>query len=72
VNSVEPGYMLSDMNRQFMDANPDLANQWRAMIPVGRMGEPADLIGLVRFLASPDSAYITGQPIVIDGGYTAL
>lgn len=72
VNSVEPGYMLSDMTRQFMDANPDLANQWRAMIPVGRMGEPADLIGLVRFLASPDSAYITGQPIVIDGGYTAL
>ena len=72
VNSVEPGYMLSDMTRQFMDANPDLANQWRAMIPLGRMGEPADLIGLVRFLASADSAYITGQPIVIDGGYTAL
>lgn len=72
VNSVEPGYMLSDMTRQFMDANPDLAGQWRAMIPVGRMGEPADLVGLVRFLASSDSAYITGQPIVIDGGYTAL
>ena len=72
VNSVEPGYMLSDMTRQFMDANPDLANQWRAMIPVGRMGEPADLVGLVRFLASADSGYITGQPIVIDGGYTAL
>ncbi len=72
VNSVEPGYMLSDMTRQFMDANPDLAAQWRAMIPVGRMGEPKDLIGLVRFLASNDSAYITGQPIVIDGGYTAL
>ena len=72
VNSVEPGYMLSDMTRQFMDANPDLARQWRAMIPVGRMGEPADLVGLVRFLASAESGYITGQPIVIDGGYTAL
>ena len=72
VNAVEPGYMLSDMTRQFMDANPDLAGQWRSMIPVGRMGEPADLVGLVRFLASSDSAYITGQPIVIDGGYTAL
>ena len=72
VNSVEPGYMLSDMTRQFMEANPDLAAQWRAMIPLGRMGEPADLVGLVRFLASPDSAYITGQPLVIDGGYTAL
>lgn len=72
VNSVEPGYMLSDMTRQFMDANPDLAEQWRGMIPIGRMGEPADLVGLVRFLASPDSGYITGQPMVIDGGYTAL
>ena len=72
VNSVEPGYMLSDMTRQFMDANPDLAEQWRQMIPIGRMGVPDDLVGLVRFLASGDSAYITGQPLVIDGGYTAL
>lgn len=72
VNAVEPGYMLSDMTRQFMDANPDLAEQWRGLIPIGRMGEPADLVGLVRFLASSDSGYITGQPIVIDGGYTAI
>jgi NAD(P)-dependent dehydrogenase (short-subunit alcohol dehydrogenase family) len=72
VNAVEPGYMLSDMTRQFMDQNPDLAEQWRGLIPLGRMGEPADLVGLVRFLCSPDSAYITGQGLVIDGGYTAV
>ncbi|MBK9738332.1 MAG: SDR family oxidoreductase [Actinobacteria bacterium] len=72
VNAVEPGYMLSDMTRQFMDQNPDLAEQWRAMIPLGRMGVPADLVGLVRFLCSPDSGYITGQSMVIDGGYTAI
>jgi NAD(P)-dependent dehydrogenase (short-subunit alcohol dehydrogenase family) len=72
VNAVEPGYMLSDMTRQFMDANPDLADQWRSMIPMGRMGVPADLVGLVRFLCSPDSGYITGQSMVIDGGYTAI
>ncbi|MEI6363805.1 MAG: SDR family oxidoreductase [Actinomycetes bacterium] len=72
VNAVEPGYMLSDMTRQFMDANPDLAEQWKGMIPLGRMGEPADLVGLVRFLCSPDSGYITGQGMVIDGGYTAV
>lgn len=72
VNAVEPGYMLSDMTRQFMDANPDLAGQWRSMIPLGRMGEPADLVGLVRFLCSADSGYITGQSMVIDGGYTAV
>ena len=72
VNAVEPGYMLSDMTRQFMDQNPDLAQQWRGMIPLGRMGEPADLVGLVRFLCSPESGYITGQGMVIDGGYTAI
>jgi NAD(P)-dependent dehydrogenase (short-subunit alcohol dehydrogenase family) len=72
VNAVEPGYMLSDMTRQFMDANPDLAKQWQGMIPLGRMGVPEDLVGLVRFLCSPDSGYITGQGMVIDGGYTAV
>lgn len=72
VNALEPGYTLSDMTRQFMDANPDLAAQWTALIPMGRMGEPADLIGAVAYLASAESAYLTGQSIVIDGGYTAI
>lgn len=72
VNCLEPGYTLSDMTRQFMDANPDLARQWTEMIPAGRMGEPTDLIGATLFLASQDSAYVTGQSIVIDGGYTAI
>lgn len=72
VNCLEPGYTLSDMTRQFMDANPDLARQWTEMIPAGRMGEPKDLAGATLFLASQDSAYVTGQSIVIDGGYTAI
>jgi NAD(P)-dependent dehydrogenase (short-subunit alcohol dehydrogenase family) len=72
VNALEPGYTLSDMTRQFMDANPDLAAQWTALIPMGRMGEPADLIGAVAYLASAESSYLTGQSIVIDGGYTAI
>lgn len=72
VNCLEPGYTLSDMTRQFMDANPDLAKMWTSMIPAGRMGEPADLVGATLFLASRDSAYVTGQSIVIDGGYTAI
>ncbi len=72
VNAVEPGYMLSDMTRQFTEANPDLKAQWVAAIPAGRMGEPEDLLGLVRFLAGPESGYLTGQGIIIDGGYTAI
>jgi NAD(P)-dependent dehydrogenase (short-subunit alcohol dehydrogenase family) len=72
VNAIAPGYFLSDMTRQFTEANPELAQQWRSMIPLGRMGEPRDLDGLVTFLCSDASAYITGQSIVIDGAYTAI
>jgi NAD(P)-dependent dehydrogenase (short-subunit alcohol dehydrogenase family) len=72
VNALSPGYTLSDMTRQFMDANPDLRDQWEKLIPVGRMAEPEDLIGMVNYLASPASTYLTGQSLVIDGGYSAI
>ncbi|MGI8447471.1 MAG: SDR family NAD(P)-dependent oxidoreductase [Streptosporangiaceae bacterium] len=72
VNAIAPGYMLSEMTRQFTDANPDLARQWTGAIPMGRMGRPEDLHGLVTFLASDASGYLTSQTIVIDGGYTAV
>jgi sorbose reductase len=72
VNALSPGYTLSDMTRQFMDANPELRDQWEKLIPVGRMAEPEDLIGMVNYLASPASTYLTGQSLVIDGGYSAI
>ncbi len=72
VNAIAPGYFLSDMTRQFIDANPDLGSGWTARIPAGRMGEPADLRGLVSFLSSDDSKYIVGESIVIDGGYSII
>jgi NAD(P)-dependent dehydrogenase (short-subunit alcohol dehydrogenase family) len=43
VNAIGPGYMLSEMTRQFTDANPDLARQWTDAIPIGRMGGPRTL-----------------------------
>jgi NAD(P)-dependent dehydrogenase (short-subunit alcohol dehydrogenase family) len=72
VNAIAPGYMLSEMTRQFTAANPELAEQWRSMIPAGRMGEPADLEALVVFLCSARSSYLMGQSVVIDGAYTAV
>ena len=72
VNAIAPGYMLSEMTRQFTAANPKLAEQWRSMIPAGRMGEPADLEALVVFLCSARSSYLMGQSVVIDGAYTAV
>ena len=72
VNAVSPGYMLSDMTRQFTDANPDLRRRWEEATPAGRMGEPGDLDGLVAFLASDSSRFVTGQSVVVDGGYTLV
>jgi sorbose reductase len=72
VNAIAPGYVLSDMTRQFIEAEPEIAERWRSMIPLGRMAEPADLDALVVFLCSPGAAYLTGQSVVIDGAYTAV
>jgi sorbose reductase len=72
VNAVAPGYFLSEMTRQFTAVNPELAERWRSMIPVGRMGEPGDLDALVVYLCSNASSYIVGQSVVIDGAYTAV
>ncbi len=72
VNAIAPGYFLSDMTRQFTDENPELAAGWREQIPLGRMGEPEDLDGLVVFLCSDASAYLIGQSVAIDGAYTAI
>lgn len=72
VNAISPGYFLSDMTRQFTTENPELARDWEGRIPLGRMGEPADLHGLVSYLASDAASYVTGQDFTIDGGYTAI
>jgi NAD(P)-dependent dehydrogenase (short-subunit alcohol dehydrogenase family) len=72
VNAIAPGYFLSDMTRRFTEANPELAERWRGMIPLGRMGEPPDLDALVVFLCSSASGYLLGQSVVIDGAYTAV
>lgn len=72
VNAVSPGYFLSDMTRQYIDANPDVGEGWRRRVPAGRLGEPPDLRGLVVFLASDASKYVVGESVVIDGGYTLV
>lgn len=72
VNSISPGYVLTDLTQKIIDEHPELRDDWEARIPQGRMATPADLSGLVSFLASDASAYLTAQEIIIDGGYTAV
>ncbi|TFD59699.1 SDR family oxidoreductase [Cryobacterium sp. Hh7] len=71
VNALCPGLVAT--SRVSMDPSPDLdlAEMLRVRgraIPVGRVGQPDDIGAAVRFLASPESGYITGQAIPIDGG----
>jgi len=69
VNAIAPGYMDTELNQ--MMRNEKTAQPTLDRIPKGRWGLPDDLKGLVVFLASPASDYITGALIPVDGGYSA-
>jgi 3-oxoacyl-[acyl-carrier protein] reductase len=65
VNAVAPGFIATDMTAELGDdAHRELTQQ----IPLGRMGKPEDIAAAVRFLASADAAYITGQVLHVNGG----
>ena len=72
VNTIAPGYVRTELTQELMDREPELAKQWIDRIPMGRMAEPEDLHGLAVYLASDASGYLTGQSVIIDGGYTAI
>ncbi|WP_454856422.1 SDR family NAD(P)-dependent oxidoreductase [Rhizobium binxianense] len=64
VNLVQPGSTDTDMN----PANGEFADFQRALIPLGRYGEPEDVAAAVTFLASPSARHITGTVLTVDGG----
>ena len=64
-NAVAPGFIETDMTSDLTDAARESLQQ---QIALGRLGAAEDVAGVVGFLAGPDSAYITGQVIVVDGG----
>lgn len=72
VNSISPGYVLTDLTQKIINEQPALLADWESRIPQGRVATPGDLAGLASFLASDVSGYLTGQDIIIDGGYTAI
>jgi 3-oxoacyl-[acyl-carrier protein] reductase len=65
VNAVAPGYIQTDMTKGLPDQAKDA---FMTVTPMKRAGSPEDVAGVVYFLSSPDSDYITGQVINIDGG----
>jgi 2-dehydro-3-deoxy-D-gluconate 5-dehydrogenase len=68
VNAIAPGYLNTEMNAALV-GNPEREPQILARIPAGRWGVPADLQGVVIFLASAASDYVHGAVIPIDGGF---
>ena len=68
VNGIAPGYMATD-NTAPLRADPQRSQAILARIPVGRWGEPADLKGVVVFLASAASDYMHGAIVPVDGGW---
>ena len=65
VNTVSPGYIRTPMTAAI---KPEALQAVRAQIPVGRMGEPADIARAVAFLCAEDAGYITGANIPVNGG----
>lgn len=65
VNTVAPGFIDTDMTRALNEAQHEALN---AQIPLGRLGQPADIAAAVAFLCSADGAYITGETLHVNGG----
>lgn len=65
VNAVAPGFIRTPMTERLSD---EVKEGYFKLIPLGRFGEPEDVAKVVRFLASDDAGYITGQVIQVDGG----
>ena len=65
VNAIAPGFIQTDMTNVLKD---EVKNEIAKNIPLNRFGTPEDVANVVKFLASEDSSYITGQVINVDGG----
>lgn len=71
VNAIAPGTFATAMT-EATRGNPERSQRFLTRIPMGRYGEPEELVGPVVFLASSMSSYVTGTTLVVDGGYLAL
>ncbi len=68
VNCVAPGAVEVERTRL---ENPDYAGTWGRITPLGRVGQPSDIGRAVRYMAGPESEFVTGQTIWVDGGMYA-
>jgi NAD(P)-dependent dehydrogenase (short-subunit alcohol dehydrogenase family) len=70
VNALGPALVITPGTVHIKN-NPELAEKYRATVPLGRIGEAEDMVGATVFLSSEAASFVTGQTIFVDGGLTA-
>ena len=70
-NTICPGFIETPLFNSVMDHMPDFKADIGKQIKLGRFGRAEEIAGAASFLASDDASYVTGQSLVVDGGYTA-
>ena len=68
VNAIAPAPTMTDLNKKFFDEHPEDYQERLRSIPMGRLGNPQDYVGMAIFLASKASDFVTGQTLFVDGG----
>ena len=71
INAISPGLIETDLNRRRLATSAWFRGQMSEMIPLGRNGQPDDIAAAAAFLSSDDASFITGQVLVVDGGWLA-
>jgi NAD(P)-dependent dehydrogenase (short-subunit alcohol dehydrogenase family) len=71
VNAIAPALMLTPLTRDRWDSQPAMREYHLGKLPLQRVGEPGDVVGPAVFLASGESAFVTGHTLFVDGGYCA-
>ncbi len=73
VNCISPGYFPTEINidPRYGDMHPDYKGRIVERTPMGRLGEPVEIVGALVFLASPSASFVTGVVLPVDGGWLA-